>query len=125
MKRRDAYTDWKENVSDRRRWKRFSPTPGTVAWLDGRSFRMLDISLGGLSIFDYGPETVPEETVVGLHCFEAGFFLDAMRCRKVSDQRMETYHERGKVVINRIGLEIVDNDPELENKLLPFIKGNP
>ena len=84
---------------------------------------MMDISLGGLSIYDYGQDTVPEETVVGLHCFGEGLFLDAVRCRKISDQRVETYSDRGKVIINRIGLEIVDSDSELQQKLTPFMKG--
>lgn len=89
--------------------------------LDGRSYRMMDISLGGLSIYDYGEESVPEETVVGLHCFDEGFFVDAIRCRKVSDRRVVSHSRFGEVVINRIGLEIIENDPDLESKLAPFL----
>jgi hypothetical protein len=92
-----------------------------MAFLDGRSYRMMDISLGGLSIYDFGEETVPEETIIGLHCFEEGFFLEAIRCRKVSDQRVVSQTQYGEVALNRIGLEIVESDPELQHKLAPFM----
>jgi len=82
---------------------------------------MMDISFGGLSIYDYGEESVPEEMVVGLHCFDEGFFVDAIRCRKVSDQRIVSQSRYGEVIINRIGLEIVEDDPDLETKLAPFL----
>jgi len=121
MKVRDLSQEWKDRVTERRQWERFPPTRGTLALLDGRSYRMLDISFGGMSIYDYGQETVPEETIVGLHCFDEGFFLDAVRCRKVSDQRVVTQGRYGEVVLNRIGLQIVEDDPELEQKLTPFI----
>jgi hypothetical protein len=121
MKVTDLSQEWKDRVTERRQWERFSPTRGTLALLDGRSYRMLDISFGGMSIYDYGQETVPEETIVGLHCFDEGFFLDALRCRKVSDQRIVTKGRYGEVVLNRIGLEIMENDPELKQKLTPFI----
>jgi hypothetical protein len=121
MIRRDSYQDWKDSITERRKWERYTPTKGTMAWLDGKSYRMMDISLGGLSIYEYGEDAVPEETIIGLHCFEEGFFLDAIRCRKVSDQRVVSQSQHGEVVLNRVGLEILENDPELEQKLAPFI----
>ena len=125
MKKQDPYIEWKNNVTERRRWERYPPTKGTVAWVDGRSYRMMDISLGGMCIYDYGQETVPEETIVGLHCFEEGLILDAIRCRKVTDQRVVSHSKLGKVVLNRISLEIVENDPDLEEKLTPFMELSP
>ena len=121
MKDRDPSLGWKDSVTERRKWDRHPPTKGALALLDGRSYRMMDISLGGLSIYDYGEEFVPEETVVGLHCFDEGFFVDAIRCRKVSDQRVVSHSRYGEVVLNRIGLEIIENDPDLESKLAPFL----
>jgi hypothetical protein len=121
MKEKDSYQDWKDNITERRKWERYPPTRGTVAFLDGRSYRMMDISLGGLSIYDFGEETVPEETIIGLHCFEEGFFLEAIRCRKVSDHRVISQTQYGEVALNRIGLEIVESDPELQHKLAPFM----
>jgi len=122
MKGKDPSREWQDGVTERRKWERYAPTTGTMALLDGRSFRMMDISLGGLSIYDYGDETVPEETVVGLHCFDEGYFLDAIRCRKVSDHRVVSRSRFGDVVLNRIGLEIMENDPDLERKLAPFME---
>lgn len=121
MKTRDPSQVWKDSVTERRKWKRYAPTRGSLALLDGRSYRMMDISFGGLSIYDYGEESVPEEMVVGLHCFDEGFFVDAIRCRKVSDQRIVSQSRYGEVIINRIGLEIVEDDPDLETKLAPFL----
>ena len=121
MKDKDPSLGWKDSVTERRKWDRYRPTKGALALLDGRSYRMMDISLGGLSIYDYGEESVPEETVIGLHCFDEGFFVDAIRCRKVSDQRVVSYSRHGEVVLNRIGLEIVESDPDLESKLAPFL----
>jgi len=122
MKNRDPYQDWKENVAERRKWERYPPTKGTMALLEGRSYRMMDISLGGVSIYEYGEDAVPEETIIGLHCFEEGFFLDALRCRKVSDRRVVSYSQHGEVVVNRVGLEIVESDPDLHTKLAPFME---
>jgi len=121
METRDPSQEWKDSVTERRKWKRHAPTRGSLALLDGRSYRMMDISLGGLSIYDYGEESVPEEMVVGLHCFDEGFFVDAIRCRKVSDQRIVSQSRYGEVILNRIGLEIVEDDPDLEAKLAPFL----
>ncbi|MDF1525160.1 MAG: hypothetical protein RRA15_08455 [bacterium] len=98
MKRRDPSLEWKDTVTERRKWVRHPPTKGAMVLLDGRSYRMMDISLGGLSIFDYGDESVPEETIIGLHCFDEGFFVDALRCRKVSDQRFVSQSQYGEVV---------------------------
>ena len=120
MKDRDPALEWIDSVTERRKWDRHPPTKGAIAFLDGRSYRMMDISLGGLSIYDYGEESVPDETIVGLHCFDEGFFVDALRCRKVSDQRVVSQSRYGEVVLNRIGLEIIENDPDLESKLAPF-----
>lgn len=122
LKSRETYQDWKDNLKERRRWVRYAPTRGTLAWLEGRSYRMMDISLGGFSIYDYGNETVPEEVVLGLHCFEEGHFLDAVRCRKVSDHRVVSQSQYGEMIINRIGLQIIDDDPDLELKLTPFME---
>ena len=121
MKVKDPSQEWKNNVTERRKWARHPPVEGTLALLDGRTYRMMDISLGGLSIYDYGDDSVPDETIVGLHCFDEGFFVDAIRCRKVSDQRVVSQSRYGEVIMNRISLEIVENDPELENKLKPFL----
>ena len=70
MKEKDPSLGWKDSVTERRKWDRYPPTKGALALLDGRSYRMMDISLGGISIYDYGEESVPEETVIGLHCFD-------------------------------------------------------
>jgi hypothetical protein len=121
MKDRNTYQVWKDSLAERRKWERYPPTKGTLALVDGRSYRMMDISLGGLSIYDYGDETVPEETIVGLHCFDEGFFIDAIRCRKVSDERVVSKGRYGEVVLNRIGLEIVESDPDLKQKLTQFM----
>ena len=121
MKYRDPAQEWIDSVTERRKWERHPPTKGAMALLDGRSYRMMDISLGGLSIYDYGEESVPEETIIGLHCFDEGFFVDALRCRKVSDQRVVFHSRLGEVVLNRIGLEIIESDPDLESKLAPFL----
>ena len=122
MDEKRPFEGWLDSITDRRRWERFPPTRGTQAWLDGRSYRMMDISLGGLSIYDYGEESVPDETIIGLHCFEEGFFIEAIRCRKVSDHRVVSHSQHGEVVLNRIGLQIIENDPDLEQKLAPFME---
>jgi len=121
MKANNSYQEWKDNIIERRKWERYPPVKGTMALLEGRTYRIMDVSLGGLSIFDYGGETVPEETIVGLHCFEEGLLLDAIKCRKVSDQRVVSHTQYGEVALNRIGLEIVDSDPDLREKLSPFL----
>ena len=123
MNDRDPSQEWKDSVIERRRWERYPPVRGAVVLVDGRSYRMMDISFGGLSIYDYGEESVPEEMVVGLHCFDEGYFVDAIRCRKVSDRRVVSQSRYGEVIMNRIGLEIVENDPDLEDKLAPFLTG--
>lgn len=121
MKSRDISWDWKDNVTERRKWERHPPAKGVLAMLDGRSYRMLDISFGGFCIYDYGEESVPDEMIVGLHCFDEGIFVDAIRCRKVSDQRIVSQTRYGEVFINRIGLEIVEKIPDLVEKLTPFL----
>ena len=47
--------------------------------------------------------------------------MDALKCRKVSDQRVVSHSRLGEVVLNRIGLEIIESDPDLESKLAPFL----
>jgi hypothetical protein len=79
MMDRDKFQNWKNGVTDRRKWERHPPTKGTIALLNGRSYRMMDISFGGMSIYDYGGETVSEETIVELHCYEEGLFSSAIR----------------------------------------------
>ena len=119
---RDHYKEWKETSADQRRWSRYPPAEGVLAHLEGRTFRLLDISQGGVAIYDYGGEKVPDETVLGLHSSEGGFFLGSLRCRKVSDNRVISYSPHGPEVINRISLEILESDPDLDRKLSPFMR---
>ena len=121
MRDRDPYLDWKGSTTNRRRSERYRPTKGATAQVEGRSYPMMDISQGGLSIYDYGEGTVPEEMVVSLYCTVEGFFVDALKCRKVSGHRVVTYFSYGPTALNRIGLEIMENDPDMEQKLAPFI----
>ena len=121
MRDRDPYLEWKGSTTNQRRWERYRPTKGATAQVEGRSYRMMDISQGGLAIYDYGEDTVPEETVVSLHCSVEGFFVDALKCRKVSDHRVVTDSPSGRTALNRIGLEIMESDPDLEHKLAPFM----
>jgi hypothetical protein len=121
MRDRDPYLDWKGSTTNRRRSERYRPTKGTTAQVEGRSYPMMDISQGGLSINDYGEGTVPEEMVVSLYCPAEGFFVDALKCRKVSGHRVVTYFHFGPTALNRIGLEIMENDPDMEQKLAPFM----
>jgi hypothetical protein len=119
---RENYEAWKESAAEQRRWNRYPPANGVLAQMEGRTYRLLDISPGGVAVYDYGSEKVPDETLISLHSTEEGFFLDAIRCRKVSDNRIMSYSSHGPEVINRIGLEILENDPDLEGKLAPFIR---
>ena len=121
MSEYDEYQAWKGSTSDRRRWDRHPPRKGTVAHVEGRSYRLMDISRGGFAIYDYGDESVPEEVVVSLHSMEEGFFIDALKCRKMSDQKVVSDSPYGRSQMNRVGLMIVDNDPELGDKLTPFL----
>jgi hypothetical protein len=59
--------------------------------------------------------------VVSLSCAVEGFFVDALKCRKVSGHRVVTCFPFGPTALNRIGLEIMENDPDMEQKLAPFI----
>ena len=113
--------EWKGGTTNRRKWDRYRPTKGVTAQVEGRSYRMMDISQGGMAIYDYGADTVPVETVVSLYCSVEGFFVDALKCRKVSDRRVVTDSPLGRTVLNRIGLEILESDPELEHKMAPFM----
>jgi len=119
---REYYEAWKESSADQRRWNRYPPAEGVLARLEGRTYRLMDISEGGIAIYDYGGENIPEETVISLHSTDEGFFVDAVRCRKVSDSRFITNTPHGPEVINRVGLEIMESDPELERKLAPFMR---
>ena len=115
---RQHYEAWNEQ----RRWHRYPPANGVLAHVEGRSYRLLDISAGGVAIYDYGGENVPDETLLSLHSIEGGHFLSALKCRKVSDNRMVSYSPHGPEVINRVGLEILESDPDFEVKLDPFIR---
>lgn len=117
----DEYQSWKGTTAERRRWDRYEPKKGTIAHLEGRSYRLMDISRGGMAIYDYGDESVPEEIVLSLHCTEEGFFIDALKCRKMSDQKVVSNSPYGRSELNRIGLMIIDNDPELDERLAPFL----
>ena len=81
---------------------------GTLALVKGRPYRLLDISRGGLAIYDYGEKSVPDETVLSLHAADKGFTLDTLQCRKVSDSRVVSYSTYSAEVIHRISLEIVE-----------------
>ena len=113
--------EWKGGTTNRRKWDRYRPTKGATAQVEGRSYRMMDISPGGMAIYDYGADTVPVETVVSLYCSVEGFLVDALKCRKVSDRRVVTDSPLGRTVLNRIGLEILESDPDLEHKMAPFM----
>ena len=124
MTGRNIPRDWVDTTVERRKWERHPPARGTLALLNGKVYRLMDISHGGFSIYDYGEEAVPEEMIVSLHCFDEGFSLDAIRCRKVSDLHVVSQTSRGDVVLNRIGLEILEKNPDLMKKLAPFM-GSP
>lgn len=117
----DWYQAWKDSPSDQRRWDRYPPVEGTHALLEGRFYWIMDISGGGLAIYNYGEEAIPEETVVSIHSTKEGYFLDNIRCRKISDSRVVLYSTYSSEVIRRIGLQIVDAGPEMGAKLEPFM----
>jgi hypothetical protein len=119
---RQNYEEWKESTAEQRRWNRYPPADGVLAQMEGRTYRLLDIGGGGIAVYDYGSEKIPEETIISLHSTEDGFYLSAIRCRKVSDNRVVSYATHGPEVINRIGLQILEDDPDLEHKLTPFMR---
>lgn len=119
---RQHYEEWKESAVEQRRWNRFPPADGVLAQLEGRTYRLLDLSGGGVAVYDYGDEKVPHETIISLHSTEDGLYLDSIRCRKVSDNRMISYSSYGPEVINRVGLQIVEKDPDIESKIAPFMR---
>ena len=116
------YQAWKNTPSERRRWERYPPEEGVLALLEGHPYRILDISRGGFAVYDYGGENVPDHTLISLHDSMGGFFLDALRCRKVSESRVVSQSTSSSEVIRRIGLEILDDDPDLGQKLAPFMR---
>ncbi|UCG38095.1 MAG: PilZ domain-containing protein [bacterium] len=121
MRDQDHYNRWKGNFAERRKWPRYPPTSGARALVEGRSYRLMDISGGGLAIYDYGGETVPEEMVISIHSPDEGFLVEALRCRKVSDGWVVSDSPYGRAEVNRVSLEIVESDPDMEHKLAPFM----
>lgn len=117
----DGAEKWHKRIRERRRWERYPPVEGAVALLDGRSYPLVDISMGGLSISDFGGEAVTDEAVIGLQCLEEGYFVDAIRCRKISNQPIVSKSRYGEVILNRISFQILEDDPKLEQKLKPFM----
>ncbi len=127
MKPKDKKSDrgqrrsWDEPSAERRKWHRYPPVEGTMALVEGRPYRLLDISRGGLAIYDYGEQSVPDETVLSLHAADKGLSLDTLQCRKVSENRVVSYSTYSAEVIHRISLEIVEADPDLGSRLEPFM----
>jgi hypothetical protein len=117
----EEYRIWKEKVPDRRRWERYPPGQGVLALLDGYTYRLIDISLGGLSLYDYRGKAFPEEGVLSLHSTEKGFFLDTLRCRKVSENQFVICLHFGRERIHKVSLKILDTDPDLDQKLMLFM----
>lgn len=89
--------------------------------VEGRPYRVLDVSRGGLAIYDYGNHSVPDVTIVSLHAADRGISLDTLHCRKVSDNRVVSYSTHSAEVVNRVSFEIIDADPDLEARLELFI----
>jgi hypothetical protein len=119
---REHYEEWKESSAEQRRWNRSPPADGVLAQIEGRTYRLLDLSGGGVAVYDYGSEKVPEETIISLHSVENGFYLGSIRCRKISDKRVISYSYHGPEVINRIGLQILEKDPDIESRMTPFMR---
>jgi hypothetical protein len=119
---RENFNEWKESTAEQRRWNRYPPAEGVLARMEGRTYRLLDIGGGGIALYDYGSEKVPEETIISLHSTDAGFYIDALRCRKVTESRVISYTPHGPEVINRIGLEIIEENPDTEGRLTPFMR---
>jgi hypothetical protein len=118
----DDYRMWKENVPDRRQWERYPPGQGVLALLDGYTYRLIDISMGGLSLYDYRGKAFPEEGVLSLHSTEDGFYIDTLRCRKVSENQFVVCLHFGRERIHKVSLKILDTDPDLDQKLTLFMK---
>ena len=119
---RDGHRAWEELPSEHRKWFRYPPLEGVEALLEGRPYKVLDISRGGISIYNRGEEAVPEESTVSLHHTEEGHFLCTVRCRKVEDSRIVFHSTFNAEIIRRISLEFVEEDPHLFVKLEPFMK---
>jgi hypothetical protein len=113
---------WKGPPKEKRRWHRYPAAEGAQALLEGRPYRILDISRGGLAIFSYGEGAVPDEMLLSLHMVEEGHFLESLLCRKVSDKRVVSQSTYSTELIQRVSLEIMDEDPDLEARLTPFIR---
>jgi hypothetical protein len=122
MRLTDEPEMWHKKVTERRKWERYPPIEGAVALLDGRTYSLVDISMGGLAISDFGGEAVTDEAIIGLQCLEEGFFIDAIRCRKISDRPIVSQSRYGEVVLNRISFQILEGDTELEQKLKSFME---
>lgn len=119
---RDSHRAWEELPTEHRKWFRYPSLEGVEALLEGRPYKVLDISRGGLSIYNHGEEAVPEETTVSLHNIEEGHFLCTVRCRKVEDSRIVFHSTFNSEIIRRISLEFVEDDPHLFHKLESFMK---
>lgn len=112
---------WDESPVERRKWRRYPPVEGTLAMVAGRPYRLLDISRGGLAIYDYGEQNVPDKAMLSLHTADKGLTLDTLQCRKVSYNRVVSYSTYSAEVIHRISLEIVEADPDMGSRLEPFM----
>ena len=119
---REEYQTWKENISERRKWERYPPGKGVLASLDGYTYRLIDISRGGLSLYDHRGKAIPEEGVLSLHSTEDGFFLHTLRCRKVSEHQFVASRYFHQEKIYKVSLKILDTDADLDQKLAPFIR---
>lgn len=119
---RDSHRAGEVLPSEPRKWFRYPPLEGVEALLEGRPYRVLDISRGGLCICNHGEEPVPEESVVSLHHTEEGYYLCTIRCRKVEDSTIVFHSTFNAEIVRRISLEFVDDDPHLFTKLEPFVK---
>ena len=117
----EDYRTWKEKISERRKWERYPPGKGVLALLDGYTYRLIDISWGGLSLYDYRGKAFPEEGILSLHSTEDGFFLDTLHCRKVSEHQFVKCLHFGREKIHKVSLEILNTDLDLDQKLMPFV----
>ena len=116
------YQNWKSITEEQRRWYRHPAVGGTIAMLSGRPYNILDISRGGLAIYNHGGEAVPEEMVLSLLAPDEGLVLDALRCRKVAEAQTVLLDGSRADVIHRISLEIMNLDPDIEDQLNAFIR---
>jgi hypothetical protein len=118
----EEYQKWKGRIDDRRKWERYPPGAGVLARLDGYTYKLLDIGLGGLSLYNHGGKALPEEGALSLHCQEEGFYLDTLRYRKVSEYHFLAWSKFGRVNIHKISLMLMDTDPDMGSRLAPFMR---